>query len=193
MYIFLEPEKEIQIDARIISATHRDLESMVDENTFREDLYYRLNVIPVHIPSLRERKEDISILVDFFIDTFTNSNEKQGLKLTDEALSILEDYSWPGNIRELQNVIERAVILSDGLIKVDHLMIKKVKIQEKETIDILEDLDIPVDLPKLIKDLETKYIIRASEKYNSSREIGKALGLSHTKVINILNQNSACK
>lgn len=83
--------------------------------------------------------------------------------------------------------------MSDGLIKVDHLMIKKVKIQEKETIDILEDLDIPVDLPKLIKDLETKYIIRASEKYNSSREIGKALGLSHTKVINILNQNSACK
>lgn len=186
-------EKEIQIDARIISATHRDLESMVDENTFREDLYYRLNVIPVHIPSLRERKEDISILVDFFIDTFTNSNEKQGLKLTDEALSVLEDYSWPGNIRELQNVIERAVILSDGLIKVDHLMIKKVKIQEKETIDILEDLDIPVDLPKLIKELEMKYVIRASEKYNSSREIGKALGLSHTKIINILNQNSACK
>src|SRR5205807_3291389 len=105
---------EIQVDVRIIAATNIDLRQMVREGRFREDLFYRLNVITVELPPLRQRKEDIPLLVEFFLKKYAEENVRSAPRITPEALRPLMAYSWPGNVRELENVIERAVVLSSG-------------------------------------------------------------------------------
>jgi DNA-binding NtrC family response regulator len=102
----------IKVDVRIIAATNVDLRQMMEEGRFREDLYYRLHVITVHLPPLRDRKDDIPLLVHHFLEKYGQENLKPGLEFTPEALDLLQDYDWPGNVRELENVIERAVVLS---------------------------------------------------------------------------------
>jgi two-component system response regulator PilR (NtrC family) len=104
----------IKVDVRIIAATNVDLRRMVDEGKFREDLFYRLHVITVQLPALRERKDDIPLLVQHFLEKYGQENQKH-LELTPEALDLLMDYDWPGNVRELENVIERAVVLCTGV------------------------------------------------------------------------------
>jgi formate hydrogenlyase transcriptional activator len=106
--------RTIRIDARLIAATNRDLKVMVEEQRFRSDLYYRLNVFPIRVPSLRERKEDIPLLVRHFVKEFSRRNQRVIDTIPSETMQALIRYSWPGNIRELQNVIERAVIISQG-------------------------------------------------------------------------------
>jgi formate hydrogenlyase transcriptional activator len=102
------------IDVRVLAATNRDLKSAVDAGTFRQDLFYRLNVFPIHLPSLRERVEDIRLLVEYFIDRYAKKAGKHFSNIANKTLELFQAYDWPGNIRELQNVIERAVILCDG-------------------------------------------------------------------------------
>ncbi|KXG73942.1 sigma-54-dependent transcriptional regulator [Thermotalea metallivorans] len=104
----------IKADVRIIAATNRNLEKMVEEGSFREDLLYRLKVIPIHVPPLRQRKEDIPLLVEFFIDKYAKDLNKGHIKVDKKVLEILMHYDYPGNIRELENIIERMVILSNG-------------------------------------------------------------------------------
>jgi DNA-binding NtrC family response regulator len=104
----------IKVDVRIIAATNVDLRKMVDEGRFREDLYYRLHVITVQLPPLRERRDDIPLLVQHFLEKYGEENNKKGLEITPDALDLLMEYDWPGNVRELENVIERAVVLSTG-------------------------------------------------------------------------------
>jgi transcriptional regulator with PAS, ATPase and Fis domain len=104
----------IKVDVRIIAATNCDLREMVEEGRFREDLYYRLHVISIYLPPLRERKDDVPILAHHFLAKYSEENRKSGLELTPDALDLLSDYDWPGNVRELENVIERAVVLSSG-------------------------------------------------------------------------------
>jgi DNA-binding NtrC family response regulator len=106
--------ENIKVDVRIIAATNVDLQRMMNEGRFREDLYYRLHVITVQLPALRERKDDIPLLVQHFLDKYGEENNKPGLELAAEALDLLIDYDWPGNVRELENVIERATVLSSG-------------------------------------------------------------------------------
>jgi DNA-binding NtrC family response regulator len=105
---------ELQVDVRIIAATNVDLKQHVREGKFREDLFYRLNVITVDLPPLRQRKEDIPLLVEFFLQRYSLENERPARRITPEALRALLTYSWPGNVREVENVIERAVVLSSG-------------------------------------------------------------------------------
>jgi DNA-binding NtrC family response regulator len=102
----------IKVDVRIIAATNKDLESEIKSGKFRQDLYYRLNVIPIKVPPLRERKEDIILLVNHFLDRFNKIHKKKIKKVEEEALRLLEEYDWPGNIRELENYMERAVVLN---------------------------------------------------------------------------------
>jgi DNA-binding NtrC family response regulator len=104
----------IKVDARIIAATNVDLRKMVDDGRFREDLYYRLHVITIQLPPLRDRKSDIPLLAQHFLTKYGEENGKRELELTADALDLLMDYDWPGNVRELENVIERAVVLSSG-------------------------------------------------------------------------------
>jgi len=105
------------VDVRLVAATHRDLEQMVERNQFRSDLYYRLNVFPITLPPLRERRQDIRPLLEHYVEVFSSRMGKRIDAISDEFVNAFESHSWPGNIRELQNVIERAVILSnDGLL-----------------------------------------------------------------------------
>src|ERR1022692_1137155 len=113
-FMHLGGVNEIQVDVRIIAATNVDLRQAVKDGKFREDLFYRLNVISIDLPPLRQRKNDIPLLVNHFLAFYANENGLSARKLTPEALRPLMSYSWPGNVRELENVIERAVVLSSG-------------------------------------------------------------------------------
>src|SRR6266436_3225836 len=106
--------KSISVDIRVLAATNRDLSAAIAAGTFRQDLFYRLNVVPIEIPSLRERKDDIPLLVEYLIDRYAQKTGKKVRRMERKTLELFEAYDWPGNIRELQNVVERAVILSDG-------------------------------------------------------------------------------
>lgn len=188
-------EKEIPIDVRIISATHRNLPRMLKEKTFREDLYYRLNVVPVNIPALRDRKEDIRILAKHFIKTLGEGAGKPNMEITEEALEVLETYTWPGNVRELQNVMERALIFADDIIGTEELMISN-KLDSSPALELVSKekaIVFPVDLPNIIRELEYKYITEAEGRFSSAREMGRALNISHTTVINRLKEYKGCK
>jgi DNA-binding NtrC family response regulator len=113
-FMHLGGVQELQVDVRIIAATNVDLRQMVREGRFREDLFYRLNVITIDLPPLRQRKEDIPLLVEFFLKRYSEENERPLRRISAEGLRPLLNYSWPGNVRELENVIERAVVLSAG-------------------------------------------------------------------------------
>jgi len=104
----------VKVDVRVIAATNVELKHMVDQGRFREDLYYRLHVIAVQLPSLRERREDIPLLVQHFLNKYGDENEKPDLEVSRDALDLMTEYAWPGNVRELENVIERAVVLTSG-------------------------------------------------------------------------------
>jgi transcriptional regulator with PAS, ATPase and Fis domain len=106
--------RTIHVDTRVIAATNQHLEDEIDAGRFREDLYYRLNVVPIHLPPLRERKEDIQALAVFFLQNYSEQNRREAPELPDKLLRLLESYDWPGNVRELENCIERAVVLSNG-------------------------------------------------------------------------------
>jgi DNA-binding NtrC family response regulator len=106
--------RTIKVDVRLIAATNRDLRAALEDGTFREDLYYRLNVVPIDIAPLRERKEDIPDLVNLFISRFTGESGKPVEAISPQAMQILVNYHWPGNVRELQNIVERACALAKG-------------------------------------------------------------------------------
>lgn len=154
--------ESIKTDVRIIAATNKHLESLVKKGTFREDLYYRINVIRLQLPSLRERKEDIPLLVDHFISTFNSIQNKEILGITDEALTCLMSYDYPGNIRELKNFIERSFILcKSSMIQRDHLPDPICRAGEARYPEH-GDLDS-------FKDLEAIYITNALRRNNWNR------------------------
>jgi transcriptional regulator with PAS, ATPase and Fis domain len=105
----------IEVDVRIVVATNRDLQKLMQEKLFREDLYFRISAVPITIPALRDRGNDVLLLADYFLDKFSREFAKPGLELSSDAKQRLLEYRWPGNVRELQNALERAVILADGL------------------------------------------------------------------------------
>lgn len=146
--------KLIEIDARIIVATNKDIGALVREGRIREDLYYRLNVFPIHLPPLRERKEDIPVLAEHFLKKFNQERDKSIKGIHKETLRSLIEYDWPGNIRELENVIERAVVLeSEELILPQDL---PPHIQGERGIKRLTDEGI-----KNLKELEKEHILKA--------------------------------
>jgi len=125
--------KTIKVDVRVIAATNRDLEKAVKEEKFREELYYRLNVVPIFLPALRERKEDIPLLLDHFLNIFNLRTNKNIIEITKEAQELLSGYDWPGNIRELENVVERMVVLAQGnKIGIEDLPTNIIKVKEKK-------------------------------------------------------------
>jgi len=182
---------------QIIAATNKDLLKEIKENKFREDLYFRLNVIPIHVPPLRERIEDIFILAQHFIKHYNFVFKKQVKKLSDEATELMKTYQWPGNIRELKNLIERAILLeSSDYILPDHLYLNiktgasnKVNsnantrencISAAELADI--DIEVPrqgIDLDSLTAAIEKKIITRAlGLTSNNQSQTAKLLSLN---------------
>ena len=123
----------IRVNVRIITATNRNLDTLMEEGKFREDLYYRLNIFPILVPPLRERKTDIMLLTDFFVEKYGKEHGKQVTRISTPATDMLVNYHWPGNVRELENCIERAIILcTDGVIESYHL---PPNLQGKENTD----------------------------------------------------------
>jgi transcriptional regulator with GAF, ATPase, and Fis domain len=102
------------VDVRVIASTNKDLSKAVEEKTFRQDLYYRLAVVPLHIPPLRQRREDIPLLVEYFLRKYCQQNRRDPKRVSTQALRLLVNATWPGNVRELEHVIERAVVLGSG-------------------------------------------------------------------------------
>jgi two-component system response regulator PilR (NtrC family) len=166
---------DIKVDVRVISATNKDIKEEIASGRFREDLYYRLNVVPIHIPPLRERKEDIPLLVEHFLKKISD----QSKKITPEAMRILIDYPWKGNVRELENVVERVVLLTEK---------EEITPAElpNEIIGYAEDIkEIPeltkegINLDTIMTDIEKKYLLKALEKSSGvKKEAAKLLNLS---------------
>jgi DNA-binding NtrC family response regulator len=135
----LGSERSQQVDVRVIAATNRDLRQMVKDGTFQEDLYYRLNVIPIDIPPLRDRREDIPVLVEYFVRKHQQRIGKRLERIEDGVVATLSEYDWPGNVRELENTIERAVVLStDGVISNSSISVLGVTAQQPNTLPSLK-------------------------------------------------------
>ncbi len=171
--------RTIKVDVRIISASNKTMKEEVEEGRFREDLFYRLNVIHIHIPPLRERVEDIKLLVNYFIDKYSKEEGKEGLKISADAWKALYGYHWPGNVRELENVIERAVVLnSDGIIDLDDLPLEISK--KDQELDIDRFIPIGAALQKTLEEIEKALITRAL-RYNNNVQAHAARMLGITK------------
>ncbi|NOZ47738.1 MAG: sigma-54-dependent Fis family transcriptional regulator [Chlorobi bacterium] len=167
----LGSDEIVKVDVRVIVATNRDLEKMVEEQKFRADLYYRLNVYPIKLPSLRERKEDIPLLVNYFIKTISKKTGKTITGISDESMNILQNYNWPGNIRELENIIERNIIISQSnVLKIDNTLMPPNLIQTSDS-DEFDTLD----------NIIRKHILRILELTNwtisGSKGAAEILGL----------------
>ena len=163
----------IKSNVRIIVATHKNLEEEIKNGLFREDLYYRINVFPIYMPPLRDRKNDVMLLADSFLEKYAKENHKDINRISTPAIEMLTSYHWPGNVRELENCIERAVLLCDeGVIRSDHLppslqMIKKSKMSDA------------LSLPEKIEYLEREMIVDALKKTQGcQRHAAKELGLT---------------
>jgi DNA-binding NtrC family response regulator len=165
---------EIDLDIRVVAATNRDLEESIANGTFREDLYYRLNVFTLHAPPLAARRSDIPLLAQTFIRNFAESYGKHGLVLDDEATARLRAYHWPGNVRELRNAMERAVILAaDGVVGLRHLP-PKVSGAGMAPTQALESLD-----GLTVAEMEQRLIMQTLEKSGGNKtQAAKALGIS---------------
>jgi len=172
--------ENIQVNIRIISATNRNLLERVKAGKFREDLYYRLNVIPIELPPLRNRKEDIPVLVQHFIEKYSRAFSKEVKNISSYALELLSRYSFPGNVRELEHIIERSVALeTSNIILPDNLILDLTK-SESPLSSINEIGDAGIDLNEVLAEFENSLIEKALRKVNGSRT--KAAELLHITV-----------
>lgn len=176
--------KAVKVDVRIISTSNRDIQEAIRDKFLREDLYYRLNVVPIHLPPLRERKEDIIPLAEHFLSDLSGKNHKKQKALTKDAKDKLLDYRWPGNVRELSNIIERAIVLDlSDAIDADHLHIDTPKGTRKRS----EGGSLPKDIT--LQELERRYIIETlQEQQNNRAQAAKHLGISVRTLQNKLNE-----
>lgn len=189
--------EEERVDVRIIAATNRDLETLIKTGQFREDFYYRLNVIPLWIPPLRERKDDIPILVTHFVNKLSKKMNKDIEGISEEAMDKLFKYDWPGNIRELANVIERAInVCDDKFIKPKHLILRQEEMSRTVNRQYVHGEIIkekPKKLKELVAEIEKEAITKALKKHKTIRKAARALGVSHATVINKMRQYDISK
>ncbi len=182
--------KPLKVNVRIITATNKDLRELIKQGIFRQDLYYRLNVVPIHVPPLRERRDDILPLIRYFLDVF-NRKFNRDTRFTSEALVLFEKYDWPGNVRELENAVERMVVIATGS------LIRKQDIAEhiREETFILPEMalnSIP-PLSKATNELEKQIILRACKKFRSTRKMARALEISQSTVVRKMDHYSIGK
>jgi two-component system response regulator PilR (NtrC family) len=171
----LGSNEEIDVDVRVIAATNKDLEKAIANGEFREDLFYRLSVIPLHVPALRDRREDIPLLARYFLERFRNSMNKQIEAISPQAMRRLESYDWPGNVRELENTIERAVALESGPEISVSVLPDRVAGTSSAVATVpghAENLQLPeagVDFERVIADTERRYLQAALDKAGGVR------------------------
>jgi DNA-binding NtrC family response regulator len=182
--------KTLLVDVRIITATNQDLQKAIEEKRFREDLFYRINVIPVHIPPLRDRKVDIPILANHFLRKFNKLKRKKVEKILPETMECLLKYPWPGNVRELENLIEMIVVLKEeGSIDVADLPDKIVNSCHVRKINGIEITDEGLDLNALIDSFEKDLLARALEKAGGAKnKAAKLLNINRTTFVEKLKR-----
>jgi len=184
--------KTIDADVRIVAATHQNLEEAVMNGSFREDLFYRINVIPIHLPPLRERKTDIPILISHFMTTFNKLKKKKVDGLSPDAINIMTDYAWPGNVRELQNTMEMLVVMKEmGQITKDDLP-DRIRRQMRTAEQHLSEIDIPeegLNLNQAITQFEKDILLKALEKSGGVKNrAAKMLNLNRTTYVEKLKR-----
>jgi len=201
--------KTVKVDVRILAATNKDLEKATHEGAFREDLFYRLNVIPVHLPPLRKRREDIPLLVDHFMQLFCRKKKKDLIKVPADAMKCLISYRWPGNVRELENLVERIVILNDtGTVTMDDLperfhtekceqamntSMPQTGLQESSSLPSdPSGFRLPpegIDLNLILNDIEKGLILQALERSGGvKKKAAELLGLNRTTLLEKLKK-----
>jgi DNA-binding NtrC family response regulator len=174
-FIRVGGNKEISSDFRVICATNKDLKGMVEKGGFREDLYYRLNVVNIFVPPLRERKEDIPLLVDYFIKKYCTSMNRKPVEIDTAALKRLEEFNFPGNVRELENMIERAIVVGNG---------KKISLK-----DLPLEKTIISSSSESLDDLERSHILQILKKYNwNISRSAKALKVDRVTLYNKISK-----
>ncbi|MFY9355205.1 MAG: sigma 54-interacting transcriptional regulator, partial [Bacillota bacterium] len=178
-----------RINARIISATNQNLEGLIRTGRFRDDLYYRLCVVPINLPPLRERPEDITVLADYFINRYAGRFGKAVSGLTDDALELLMAYDWPGNIRELENVMEYAVNFAKGELITSKRLRDRIPISPER-----ESRTSPAkDLKTAVRDFQKQLVKEAIAKHGgdltAKKLAAKELGISRATLYRILSQN----
>ncbi len=178
--------KSVKVDVRLISTSNRDIKEMIEKKILREDLYYRLNVVPIYIPPLRERREDILPLSEYFIERICQENHKEIKLLAANAKQKLLNYPWPGNVRELANILERVVVMHTAKeIKAEELLID----QDAPLPTRLPEAAAPVSQTLTLRDLEKKFIIESLTSHNQNRtKTAQALGISLRTLRNKLKE-----
>jgi len=178
--------RTVKVDVRIIAASNRDLEKAVEDKGFREDLYYRLNVFPIEIPPLRERREDIPLLVEYFINKYRLELKTTQKDISKDALNILMNYRWKGNVRELENTIERALILCDGdIISPEHIVLTQRPVAESAT-QLLSEGTLEDVAKRALKIAETESIVEALRKTRGNKS--KAAEILHVSYKTLLTK-----
>lgn len=190
--------EEVYVDVRIIAASNRDLAEMVRERRFREDLYYRLSVIPLAIPPLRQRPEDLDLLVDHLLEKWSGRIGQARPDLTSSARAAIRAYPWPGNVRELENVLERALTLADGgVIGPEHLLLDQHPPALTAAPPAVPAGSVPDEaaphgqptLRSLLGEWEREALVAALAQHSSIRQAARALGVSHTTLLNKLRRH----
>jgi two-component system, NtrC family, response regulator AtoC len=181
----------IETDVRIIATTNRDIEKEIEKGNFRDDLYYRLNVIPIELPPLRERKGDIPLMMDYFLKKYSEENNKRLVGFETEVYDLLGDYSWPGNVRELENVIERAAVLCSGEMLLKEYF--KIKSKFENNFNVIQEnltgLQQESDLNLRLSDVEREYIYFMLGKHKGNKtRASDALGISVRTLRNKLDE-----
>jgi len=173
--------KTIKVDVRVIAATNSDLEDLIEQRMFREDLFYRLNVIKIDLPPLRERKEDIPLLIKHFLDIYSKENNKEIIGLTEDVMEILEEYDWPGNIRELENLIERAIVLTKSKLLTRNTLPPFLLESRKGEEKLFSDSNNELNLKEQIQSYQKKAILEAlRETKGVQKRAASLLGIKPT-------------
>jgi two-component system response regulator AtoC len=175
--------ENIKVDVRVIAATNQPLEPLIKKGTFREDLFYRLNVVSITLPPLRERKEDIPLLANYFLQKFSGEHHKAISHISPEAMEILMRYDWPGNVRELENTIERAMILSPHPIVLPEDLPQKILGSEQAGIPSYSEK------PLSLKEVEKRHILKVLQETNGNKKkAAEILGIDRTTLYRILEK-----
>ena len=178
-------DRTMKVDVRVLAATNKDLQHEVERGTFREDLFYRLQVIPIVMPPLRERRSDIPILAQHFLEKHNRKRPERPVQVTDEAMVHLWEYDWPGNVRELENLIERMVILSeDGVIRVDSLPTNIRSFISEKRIPKPTLSESGLDLNSAVEEFENRLIEEALRRTKGNKQAAaRLLGLKRTTLV----------
>jgi two-component system, NtrC family, response regulator AtoC len=178
-------DRAIKVDIRVVAASNRDLQLEVDKGRFREDLFYRLHVIPIMLPPLRERRSDIPILVQHFLDKYNAKHQGRACKVADEAMVHLWEYDWPGNVRELENLVERMVVLcEDGAIRVDNLPPNIRSFISEKKIPRPTLTEEGIDLNRAVEEFEYRLIDEALRRTKGNKQAAaRLLGLKRTTLV----------